>query len=305
MEKYLKIINNKRILKTERGITLMALVISIIVLLILAGVSVNAIIGENGILKRASGAVESNRDGTAEQDVSMAWASAITEYWQEWAKNPSKKKSDFFTQENLNKYLKGSGKIVSVVRNEDGTYEVKYQADDQKTLYRYKIDENGNITFLGKETVEESIINGNPGLYLANGEYITWEDLIEQGKIQVEGTKLVKCNQSLEGTFIMDDSITEIKDGFPYVNDSAFYYCENLTRIEIPSNVTNIEEYAFGFCDDLTEIEIGSGVTNIDEKAFHTCSNLKSIKIHKAEGSISVNEKKWGATNATIEWLGN
>ena len=40
-------------LKSKKGITLIALVITIIVLLILAGVSINAVIGENGIASKA------------------------------------------------------------------------------------------------------------------------------------------------------------------------------------------------------------------------------------------------------------
>ena len=40
-------------MKKQNGITLVALVISIIVMLILAGVSINAIMGENGVLSRA------------------------------------------------------------------------------------------------------------------------------------------------------------------------------------------------------------------------------------------------------------
>ena len=43
---------NKRILK-ERGITLIALVVTIVVLLILAGVSVNALFGNSGIIEKA------------------------------------------------------------------------------------------------------------------------------------------------------------------------------------------------------------------------------------------------------------
>ena len=39
-------------LKNKNGITLIALVISIIVMLILAGVSLNATIGENGIISK-------------------------------------------------------------------------------------------------------------------------------------------------------------------------------------------------------------------------------------------------------------
>ena len=40
----------------QNGITLIALVISIIVMLILAGVSLNATVGENGILTQAQNA---------------------------------------------------------------------------------------------------------------------------------------------------------------------------------------------------------------------------------------------------------
>ena len=48
---------NKRILKRkERGITLIALVITIIVLLILAGVSIAMLTGNNGILTQAQNA---------------------------------------------------------------------------------------------------------------------------------------------------------------------------------------------------------------------------------------------------------
>ena len=39
--------------KQERGVTLIALVVTIVVLLILAGVSINAIFSDNGIIKRA------------------------------------------------------------------------------------------------------------------------------------------------------------------------------------------------------------------------------------------------------------
>ena len=42
--------------KTDKGITLIALVISIIVMLILAGVSINAVIGDNGIITQAQNA---------------------------------------------------------------------------------------------------------------------------------------------------------------------------------------------------------------------------------------------------------
>ena len=44
--------------KNNRGITLIALVVTIIVLLILAGISISMLTGQNGILNRATEAKE-------------------------------------------------------------------------------------------------------------------------------------------------------------------------------------------------------------------------------------------------------
>ena len=61
---YLK--SKNKVLRKEKGITLIALVVTIIVLLILAGVSIATLTGENGILTRAQDA--KNKTEQAEQD---------------------------------------------------------------------------------------------------------------------------------------------------------------------------------------------------------------------------------------------
>ena len=55
----------------EKGITLIALVITIIVLLILAAVSITTLTGQNGILSRAGEAVEETGRKTAEEKVAV------------------------------------------------------------------------------------------------------------------------------------------------------------------------------------------------------------------------------------------
>ena len=55
--------------KNERGITLIALVISIIILLILAGITILAISGENGIIQRAVEAREEMEEATLEEKI--------------------------------------------------------------------------------------------------------------------------------------------------------------------------------------------------------------------------------------------
>ena len=69
---------NKRILKRrERGITLIALVITIIVLLILAGVSISMLTGENGILTQAQNAKNKTEEAARKEEQDLAELEAI------------------------------------------------------------------------------------------------------------------------------------------------------------------------------------------------------------------------------------
>ena len=59
-------------MKNNRGITLIALVITIIVLLILAGVSIAMLTGENGILTQSTRAKEDTSDAEIADRINMA-----------------------------------------------------------------------------------------------------------------------------------------------------------------------------------------------------------------------------------------
>ena len=69
--------NSKIECKRNKGITLIALVVTIIVLLILAGVSINMLTGQNGILNRASEAKEKTGNAQTEELVKFAVMSSI------------------------------------------------------------------------------------------------------------------------------------------------------------------------------------------------------------------------------------
>lgn len=66
--------------KYEKGITLVALVITIIIMLILAGVSINAIVGENGIIGRATEAARTQKIAIYQEIISMEVAAAQMDY---------------------------------------------------------------------------------------------------------------------------------------------------------------------------------------------------------------------------------
>ena len=60
-------------MKKEGAITLIALVVSIVVILLLAGVTIATLTGDNGILSQAQNAQEKNQIAKFKDDVSMAY----------------------------------------------------------------------------------------------------------------------------------------------------------------------------------------------------------------------------------------
>ena len=68
----------KETLKRNKGITLIALVVTIIVLLILAGISINMLTGQNGILNRAAEAKEKTGTTQTEETVKLSVTDALT-----------------------------------------------------------------------------------------------------------------------------------------------------------------------------------------------------------------------------------
>ena len=65
-------------MKNNKGITLVALVITIIVLLILAGVSISMVVGDNGVLTRAKNAATETTKAQAREDLEEAITSFQT-----------------------------------------------------------------------------------------------------------------------------------------------------------------------------------------------------------------------------------
>ena len=66
---------------SNRGITLVALVITIIVLLILAGVSISLVVGDNGIMTRAKDAGTKTSEADALESFKLSVASLTTDYY--------------------------------------------------------------------------------------------------------------------------------------------------------------------------------------------------------------------------------
>ena len=94
--------------KEMKGITLITLVITIVVLMILAGVSINTVLGDDGIIKKAKEAAETTKRASAEEEMNRL----VLEY--QLAKNDETLES--FLQEKVTE-----GRIDGVTDNGDGT----------------------------------------------------------------------------------------------------------------------------------------------------------------------------------------
>ena len=114
----------------NKGITLIALVITIIVLLILAAVSIATLTGENGILTRANDAKEQTEVADEKEAVQLAYAGAVAE----------KKGTGDVTASDLNNEFTTNGRKDA---NASGENPITVTFDSGRT---YTIDSNGNIT---------------------------------------------------------------------------------------------------------------------------------------------------------------
>lgn len=130
----------KRI-KEEKGITLVALVISIIVMIILSGISLNATIGENGIINRARESKLKQEEAEAEGEILSGIASLDIEYYQKATSDTGITINSIYSISGLSKYV--NGKINGFNYNKNGTTVVYYT--NERGSYTVKIGEDGNV----------------------------------------------------------------------------------------------------------------------------------------------------------------
>lgn len=102
--------------KEMKGITLVALVVTIVVLLILAGVSINTVLGDDGIIEKAKEKAETTKRASAEEEMNRL----VLEY--QLAKNDETLES--FLQEKVTE-----GRIDGVTDNGDGTVTISKRVD--------------------------------------------------------------------------------------------------------------------------------------------------------------------------------
>lgn len=129
--------------RKNRGITLISLVVTIIILLILAGVSISMLIGENGIIKQAQNAKEKTEEAEAQENGTLSQYETII-------------------QQETGELWKQNKTIIS---KKDIALEVGDYVSYESNVEEYN-DENG-WRILGEENGQLLLVS----TYLVNNEY--------------------------------------------------------------------------------------------------------------------------------------
>lgn len=146
--------------KKEKGITLIALVITIIVLLILAGVTIVMLTGDNGILTKARTAQTTNDEETAKEQIKIA---VMGSYGKDGELNYDDLKQNL-------------GQIGITGLPDTASYPLKVTLDGVKAT----IKENGEVEFQNGKTIEVGDYVAYDPTLEANASDLTYTSKLEK-----------------------------------------------------------------------------------------------------------------------------
>ena len=242
--------------KEMKGITLVALVITIVVLLILAGVSINTVLGDDGIIKKAKEAAEATKRASAEEEMNRL----VLEY--QLASNDETLES--FLQEKVTE-----GRIDGVTDNGDGTITITKKVEGKDYTITVKkpaastpsvkvgairvvSDSTGAGTSLGEASTRkgttlyimiESIISGgtttvSPQVPYAVTKNGTYKFAVTGTVNGTADTKEVSVTVNQFKNSILEDINIKIGDSVNYTYDSAGSYSLSSTYSGYSSSQT-------------------------------------------------------------------
>ena len=310
----------------KNGITLIALVVTIVILLILAGVSLNLALGSNGIVMKAS-------EAKAETNHSLVYET-IQMKSDEYSMNlENEEKGDLLAYLQWNQIINDNNEVnVEVLigkklstGNGSGNrdvYVVEENTDDNTYELVYKKHENiadRNLGVIGYEKIgnddpsDSDIFDFDPitgSIALKNAQSYYTDHYTGDG--QVTKLKKIVVPEEIDGVTVKKvGGVKKIHDpgttwerrysiGFQStyveevvlpttitsIDNNAFYNCTNLKKVNVPNSVTSIGEYAFAGTA-ITSITIPDSITSIEYSVFCGCTELTSVIIPNTVTKIS------------------
>ena len=316
-------------MKNQKGITLIALVVTIIVLLILAAVSISTLMGKNGIVNKATTAKNKTDVAKEEEMIALAANAAILEM----------EDADAITEDVLESELNQligtrdedytltkTGTIFTITYiNSNRSYSIEETGKVLEKIeptsiddWEYTIDEENKTVTINKykgTDTEVVIPNYIEGLKVVGidptGTCGIWDESICvcvfmcSNYRQYEQQTITKVTVSSGIEIIGDNAFASthnllecnIENGVTQIGNNAFGYCSSLSDINIPKSVTSIGNYAFAYCASLSNVNIPASVTSIGANAFYSISDSAKITCDFASKPDTWNDNWTDCTN--------
>ena len=205
-------------MKNQRGITLISLVITIVILIILAGVAINMSLGENGIFKKAQEAKKMQTIATAKEQIGLEILEAQIE---------AIENNDELEQSELEAIVSKYGTLQAdgdtIVLN-DGGYEVSL-----REIY----NEMAEAETDGDSTTELAQLKA-----LLSQTTVTEDKILKDYKAYKDGQLITGTMENYAGQTLTATTITESGENAEITIPQAGYY-DTTSKISVPVNVIN------------------------------------------------------------------
>lgn len=263
-------------MKKEQGITLIALIITIIILLILAAIAVKMLIGENGILQNAGKAQEKYQEQTIKEELAVK----IINLQIEIATNETEKR-----QANINDIEKIEG-VTNFTKTEEEGASLDYKG------YHFMLDHKIIIQTVSK--AEASLPLQEDPLVPLMTDYTS-----PKGKVTASSENLADSRQDYSAWRAFNE------DGIPWSTWPnlapgewimyEFDQTVKISKIEIKTNnTTSVKDFSIYGSNDGINFEVIYQGTCIDkvESQFFTLKNYsKEYKFVKLQINSSYSEE--------------
>lgn len=102
--------------------------------------------------------------------------------------------------------------------------------------------------------------------------------IIDDNSLEVSdnGSNSYSGNVTIPARVTIDGKTYQVTKIGPY----AFYYCDNLVKVNMPNTIKSIDRYAFSYCSKLKSITIPESVTRIDDTAIGWYPYLEHINFN-------------------------
>ena len=284
-------------IKYNNGITLVALVITVVILLILASVTIAALSGDNGILNNASLAKVSTEFANYKEEVEMYKMNKLMEDY-DFEEDTLTAGQTTLTYENkpddetgniktiitdlddkyLSKFIIIKGNLYLMAVGDTSDVEIKAAEATGIEVMPYEITEEGELLSSNKNL---ALQGGDGGVVIpeivtsiGSGAFSGVEGLKEvtiPGTVKKIGSDAFSYNNTLE-TVIIENGVEEI-------GNYAFKGCSNLKTVIMADSVTNTGSQVFRSCSSLEEVKLSNNITVLKDYSFASCGKLATINL--------------------------